>query len=115
MYAFVGSKILFIFVPCILNREYIMIYITMFSEAPLHQYFNWCAVSGSVVLDGILYVCLTRWGTSCVSSDVGIVHGHQLCSVEIVFTYMFKDCCCLRYVLNLIVIVQLGCFICLGW
>jgi len=54
---------LFLFVPCILNVVYIVMYIVMFSEAPLPRYLNWLTVSGSALHEGKLHVCLARWDT----------------------------------------------------
>ena len=56
------------------------------------------------MLEGILYVCLARWDTICVICHNGIVHSHQLCSVENAFTYIFKGFCCLRFMLHSLVI-----------
>jgi len=47
---------LFLFVPCILNRVYVVMYVVVFSEAPLPQYLNCLTVSSSAVLEGILHV-----------------------------------------------------------
>ena len=82
---------LFFFVPCILNAVYILMYIVMFSEAPLPQYLHWLTVSGSALREGNPHLCLTRWDTICVACYSGIVHSHQLCSVENAFTYIFKQ------------------------
>jgi hypothetical protein len=86
---------LFLFVPCILHGVYIVMYIVMFSEAPLPQYLNWLTVVRHCI-KGNLHVCLARWDTICVACHNGIVHSHQLCSVENAFTSIFKDFCCLR-------------------
>jgi hypothetical protein len=53
IYAFVGSKILFMFVPRILNREYVFMCVVMSYEAPLPQYLNCRTVSGSELFEGI--------------------------------------------------------------
>ena len=106
---------LFLFVPCILNRVYIVMYIVMFSEAPLPQYLNWLTVSGSALCKGYLHVCLTRWDTICVACHNGIVHSHQLCSAENAFTYIYKDFCCPRYVFHTLVIAKFNCFFLLHW
>jgi len=84
---------LFLFVPGILNGAYIVMYIVMFSEAPLPQYLNWLTVNSSALHEGILHVCLTRWDTIFVACHNGIMHSHQLCSVENAFYYIFKDFC----------------------
>ena len=104
---------LFLFVPCILNKIYRVMYVVMFSEAPLPLYLNWLA--DSALCEGNLHVCLTRWDTICVACHNGIVHSHQLCFVEDAFTYIFKDFCCLRYVLHLVVIAIFSCFFLLVW
>ena len=80
---------LHLFVHCILNRVYIVMYV-MFSEAPLPQYLNWLTVSVSALREWILHVCVARWDTICVACYNGIVHSHQLCSVENAFIYIFK-------------------------
>jgi len=67
---------LFLFVPCILNRVYIVMYIVMVSEALLPQYLNWLTVSGSALREVILHVFLARWDTICVACHNGIVHSH---------------------------------------
>ena len=104
---------LFLFVPCIVNRVYVVMYIVMFSEAPLPQYLNWLTVVRHCVKE--ICMCLARWDTICVACHNGTVHCHQLCSVENEFTCIFKDFCCLRYMLNLVVIAIFSCFFLLGW
>jgi len=106
---------LFLFVPCILNRVYIVVYIVMFSEAPLPQFMNWLTVSGSALREGNLHVCLSRWDTICVACHNGIVHSHQLCSAENAFTYILKDFCGLGYALHSLVILVFSCFFLPGW
>jgi hypothetical protein len=95
-------------VPCILDRQYIMMYVVMSSEAPVPQYLNCRTVSRSALLEGILVVCLKSWDTICLSCHNGIVHSHQLCFAESAFTYTFKDFCCLRCMLYLVVVLKLG-------
>ena len=45
---------LFLFVPCILNGVYIVMYIVMFSEAPLLHFMNWL----TVVLHCVEEICM---------------------------------------------------------
>jgi len=106
---------LFLFLPCILNGVYLVMYIVMFSQAPLPQCMKWLTVSGFALHKGNLHVCLPRWDTICVACHNGIVHSHQLCSVENTFTYIFKDFGRLRYVLHLIVIAIFSFFFLPGW
>ena len=106
---------LFLFVLCILNRVYIVMYVVLFSEAPLPQYLNWLTLSGSALSEGNLHVYLTRWDTICVACHNGIVHSHQLCSVENASTYTFIGFCCLVYVMHSVVIAIFNCFFLLGW
>ena len=80
------------FVPCILNGEYMIVYVVISYEAPLPQYLNWLAVSGFALREGNRE-CLAMWDTICVACNNGIVHSHQLCSLENAFTYIFKDFC----------------------
>jgi hypothetical protein len=77
------------FVRCISNGQYI----TVSDEAPLPQYLKWCTVSGYAVLDGILYVCLTRWGAICVVLCTAIS-----CVLRDAFKYTFKGFGYLRHV-----------------
>ena len=44
----------FLFVPCILNGVYVVMYIVMFSEAPLPQFMNWL----TVVLHCVKEICM---------------------------------------------------------
>jgi hypothetical protein len=90
---------LLLFVPGILNGVYIVMYIIMLSEAPLPQYLHWLTVVLHCVKENC--VSLARWDTICVACHNSIVRSRQLCSVEHAFTCMFKDFCCLRYVLAL--------------
>jgi hypothetical protein len=73
-----------------------VMYIVMFSEALLLQCLDWLTASGSALCERTLYVCLTRWDSICVACHNGIVHSHQLCSVENAFSYILEDFCCLR-------------------
>jgi len=50
----------------------------------------------------------------CVACHNGIVHSHQLCSMENAFPYIFTDFYCLRYFLHLVVIVIFSCFFLAG-
>jgi len=106
---------LFLFVPCILNGVYIVLYIVMFSEALLPQYLNWLTVSGSALNEGNLHVCVTRWDSICVACYNSIVHSHQSCSADNAFSYVFKDFCCLGYVLHTLMIAIFSCFCLPGW
>jgi hypothetical protein len=90
------------FVPCILDRQYIIImYVVMPSEAVLPQYLN-CQTVDLHCLKEFCHVYLTRWVTICVSCHNSIVHSHQVCSTENAFAYTFKYFCCLRCMLYLI-------------
>jgi len=53
-------------------------------------------VSGSALHKGNLHVCLPRLDTIYVACHNGIVHSHQLYSVENAFTCVFKDFCWLE-------------------
>jgi len=85
------------FVPCILNREYIIIYVISY-EAPLLQYLNCWTVSGSALLEGIplggtpfvfLVITVLRIAIGCVLRNL-----HALTHIRI---FAVWDTYCIWY------------------
>jgi hypothetical protein len=80
---------LFLFVPCILNRVYIVMYVIMFSEVPLPQYLTCLTVVLQCLKE--FYVCVWLGGTPFVLFVITVLCIAISCSVENAFTCIFKD------------------------
>ena len=87
-------------VPCILDRQYIVMYVVMSSEAPLPQYLNCRTVSRSALLEGILVVCVSLGGTPFVCPVITVLCIAAGCVLQKVHSRIFLqsfavcDACC---------------------
>ena len=91
------------FVPCILNREYIIMYVVSY-VAPLPQYLNCWTNSGSALLEGIplggtpfVFLVIT---VLCIAISCVLRNLHSLIHLKIFF--------CLRYMLDMVVYNKVG-------
>jgi len=91
------------FVPCILDRQYINydMCVVVSSEAPLPQYLNCRTVSRSVPREGILVVCVSLGGTPfvflvitvlCIATSCVLRIMHSLLQLKI---FSVWDACCI--------------------
>ena len=87
-------------VPCIFDRQYIVMYVVMSFEAPLPQYLNCRTVSRSALLEGILVMCVSLGGTTfvcfvimvlCIATGCVLQKVHSRTHLKI---FAVCDACC---------------------
>ena len=84
-------------------RQYIIMYVFIYSETSLPLYLNCQTVSRSALLEGILVMCVSLCGTSFVFLVITVLCIAIRCFAESAFTYtylnIFAVCnaCCVSY------------------